>query len=230
MPYTLIEARTEQEFTERAVSILRRHIEEAIKARGLAILGLSGGATPQPIYEALRYEKGITWEHVHIFLVDERYVPEKSEAHNGRMVREALLHHVPIHTENTFFPETKLPPTQCVAQYEQVLRELWSNHPPDDIVLGMGEDGHIASLFPPLPKNMESNPGLVVATTALAPPRARISLTLSSILKAQHHLLLLRGEGKRRTWDAMLKSRDGAERWPAKAVLEQGKVTILALW
>jgi 6-phosphogluconolactonase len=235
MHYTLSETNDADEFVTKAVDWLVMHINAAIADHDSCSIGLSGGSTPKPIYTKLGQRKDIDWSKVSIFLLDERYVPNEHPDSNQKMVVETLLVNAPIPPENVFFPDTNLTIEECVADYIADVKTLWEKRLPDITVLGMGDDGHIASLFPPLDKEELSDTHFALHTqTPLKEDRSprfpildRISLTLNPIVSAQSHLVLLQGPVKRATWEAMLASNDGDAQWPMKRVLEQEEVMVL---
>ncbi len=125
----------------------------AIVEQGRFTVALSGGSTPKALYQLLAresYASQIEWAHVHIFWGDERCVPPDHPDSNYRMTREALLQYVPLLTENIHPLHGDIDPAQASAEYEQQLRMFFGNGLPvlDLILLGMGDDGHTASLFP----------------------------------------------------------------------------------
>ena len=133
----------------------------AIHARGEFIVALAGGSTPRLVYERLAAEplaSSLDWSHVHVLWGDERCVPPDQEASNFRMARETLLDHVPVPQANVHRIRGEDDPAEAAAAYEQVLRTLLRTAagPPrtdaasrlDLAFLGLGSDGHTASLFP----------------------------------------------------------------------------------
>jgi 6-phosphogluconolactonase len=137
---------------ERFVRLTR----EAIASRGRCLVALSGGSTPKPLYELLAtppYAAQLDWPRLHLFWGDERCVPPDHPDSNYRMTREALLDRVPIPSENVHRIRGEDDPQQAAAAYERKLREvLGPADPParsfDVVLLGLGPDGHTASMFP----------------------------------------------------------------------------------
>ena len=126
---------------------------EAINPRGRFAVALSGGSTPTALYALLatsEFASRVEWACVHVFWGDERCVPPKHPDSNFRMAREALLDHVPIPAENVYRIGGEMEPAQAANEYERKLQAFFSNGQPrfDLILLGMGDDGHTASLFP----------------------------------------------------------------------------------
>ncbi len=126
----------------------------AIAARGRFTLALAGGSTPRPAYPRLAqpaFAQRIAWAHVHLFWGDERCVPPHHPDSNYRMAHEALLAHVPIPPANIHRMRGELPPEIAATAYAASLREVFeeTSLPRFDLILlGLGEDGHTASLFP----------------------------------------------------------------------------------
>lgn len=125
----------------------------AVAEQGRFTVALSGGSTPKALYQLLArepYANQIEWPHVHIFWGDERCVPADHPDSNYRMARETFLQSVPLLPENIHPIHGDIDPAQASAEYEQQLRIFFGNGLPvfDLILLGMGDDGHTASLFP----------------------------------------------------------------------------------
>lgn len=126
----------------------------AIAAQGRFTLALSGGGTPRPIYARLAqadYARRLDWSKVYIFFGDERCVPPDDARSNYRMARETLLEQVPLPAENVYRIHGEDDPAQAALAYEQEIRRLFRAAAPpafDLILLGMGDNGHTASLFP----------------------------------------------------------------------------------
>jgi 6-phosphogluconolactonase/glucosamine-6-phosphate isomerase/deaminase len=103
-----------------------------------------------------------------------------------------------------------------------------ADHLPDLVILGMGEDGHIASLFPPVAELALGDQALIIHTTTDAfAIHDRISVSLNLLAASDQQVLLLKGEKKKKVWESMLKSKEGDARWPAKRILEGGRATVI---
>ncbi len=139
-----------------AAELFVRLAAESIKARGRFRVALSGGSTPRDVYELLATERissHVDWNHVDIFFGDERYVPADDRDSNYRMTAEALLKHIPIPPGNIHRVPTEISPPQDAAQaYEEDIKQAFGNSasvPQFDLIyLGLGTNGHTASLFP----------------------------------------------------------------------------------
>jgi 6-phosphogluconolactonase len=226
----LIAIPSETEFVAHAASFLTQIITEAIATNGRAVIGLSGGSTPRPIYEALGASQDIDWSKVWVFLVDDRHVRADSPHSNQFLLRSTLLRAAPIPESQLIFPDTNLPLAACATLYDQHVRSLLARGPADCVVLGMGEDGHIASLFPPLTEPCLS-PGPVITTiTEQFDIPDRITVTLPILTAARKALVLLSGKGKRKVLEQMESSSEDERRWPLKAVLTSTEVTVMGRW
>lgn len=147
---------TAAELQEEAAHCIVRLADEAIHDRGRATLVLSGGSTPSTIYELLaskRFRSQLDWRAVHLFWGDERCVPPTHADSNYRMTNEALLQRISIPQTNIHRVEAERSPQEAAALYEKELRTFFALNgsalPRFDVtLLGMGEDGHTASLFP----------------------------------------------------------------------------------
>jgi len=183
-------------------------------------LALAGGGTPQRLYELLasEFRDQVPWQDVHVFWSDERYVPLDHPESNYRMARDVLLDAVPLPAANVHPPETEIDdPDASALRYEQEVRRVFLPEEPrfDWMLLGLGEDGHIASLFPGSPE-LEVERRLVVAVTeSPKPPAVRLTMTLPLINRSREVHFLVSGEAKR---DALAKSRREGTELPAQRV------------
>jgi 6-phosphogluconolactonase len=186
-----------QAAAERIVSL----ITERVAASGVCTIALAGGSTPKDLYERLAQEpfrQQIPWEHVTVVWGDERYVPYDDPESSYRMAQEALLEHVPIPKDNIIPVPTHFPtPDRAARTYHVMIEHVFEIGGLDIVLLGMGDDGHTASLFPGHPALDAAADQFVVAVEdAPKPPPQRVSLTLSAINRAAHVIFLVTGEGK----------------------------------
>ena len=203
-------------FTAEATGLLQATIVDHLSAHGTITVGLSGGSTPVPVYAALSRSTDIDWSRVTFFLIDERYVPADALESNQRMIRETLLQGTA--TKATLIsPDTSLPIDQCIAQYDQAISQLT----PDLVILGMGEDGHIASLFPPLPEDAFGPANVIHTTTDTFAVHDRISVTLPVLKKASQRFFLIAGEKKRAFLETMQQTKGAIGNYPAKALFDK---------
>ncbi len=172
----------------------------AVRTHGSASIALAGGRTPRGLYRclALDHRHDIPWDRVHVYWSDERDVPHDDEQSNYRMARESLLDHVAVHPECVHpMPTSRSEPGQAAAEYEHTLRSRFDSEWPrfDLALLGVGDDGHTASLFPRAPA-LDETTRWVVATTAPSEPRGRLTLTLPALTHAMAIFMVVAGRSK----------------------------------
>lgn len=164
---------------------------EAIAARGVFRIALAGGETPRRCYEQLR-QLPLDWVRVQVYFGDERCLPIGDAQRNDSMARETLLDRVAIPPANVHGIPAELGATAAAASYAATL----GLEPLDLTLLGMGEDGHTASLFPDNPATA-SHDAVVAVFGAPKPPPERVSLGMNTLNAARHKLFLVAGAGKR---------------------------------
>lgn len=170
---------------------------QAIAARGVFNLALAGGETPRRCYEQLRYMV-IDWAHVHIYFGDERCLPVGDSQRNDSMVCDSLLDHISLPPANIHRIPAQLGAQQAATRYILVLAE----DALDLALLGLGEDGHTASLFPANPAT-ESADAVVPVFNAPKPPSDRVSLGMSTLNASRNKLFLVAGASKRYALEQM---------------------------
>ncbi len=183
----------------RAAELMTWVIEDAVRARGVAHVAISGGHTPRPLYRLLAHspwQERIPWAHTHIWWVDERCVPPDHPESNYATAYALWLQHQPVVIIHRIRGEES--PERAAALYEQELQQLfdpraWPRF--DLILLGMGADGHTASLFPG-DAALRVRDAWVTVGHAPSPPHARVTLTLPLINQARHILFLVAGHNK----------------------------------
>lgn len=217
----------EESFVATGVALLKGWTEEALKEHGRAVLGFSGGSTPGAIYEKFGKEK-LHWSRVWIFLVDDRCIAADDPKSNQFLLRSTLLKSAPIPESQIIFPDTPLPPEKSAAEYGKHLEALFAKGQPDAITLGLGEDGHIASLFPPLSRRTDASIAITTQTDRF-PVRERISVSLDALATAHHAVFFLKGKEKAKIWEDMTTSAEGEERWPAKKILAEVQTEVVML-
>lgn len=174
-----------------ACEIIKNAAKSAIKQHGKFRIVLAGGTTPERIYTMLA-EESLDWGNWEIFLGDERCLPEESDERNSKMAKRTLLDRVDIPLQNIFFISSELGSDIAAKQYAETIQ---SKLPFDLVLLGMGEDGHTASLFP---GHVHDTNELVHAVQdAPKPPADRVSISASSLSNSQQVLIIVTGTGKR---------------------------------
>ena len=178
-------------------------LRESIAQRGRAAIALSGGHTPAKMYAlwaaSEKYRNETDWNRVHLFWGDERYVPQDDPLSNYRMTSEVLLAHVPIPAANVHAAPTNLPtPEKAAEVYDQDLRKFFGSAAPafDVTLLGLGPEGHTASLFPDSAALEEKSRWVVPVQVAAVPPN-RLTFTLPVLNSSRNTYFLVAGENKR---------------------------------
>jgi 6-phosphogluconolactonase len=224
------------EATAQRIAALLRH---ACESDGTAHICLTGGQTPRETYRrlALATSRGtIDWERVHLFWGDERMVPPDHEDSNFGMADAALILPAGIPTRNIHRIRGELPDAEQAARdYERVLRRFHRPGRPqfDVVLLGLGADGHIASLFPgnplltaggqsPLELARTTYAHLTAAVWAETLRRWRVTLTPRALLDASAILMLTAGGTKADAVKAVLQGSDDLARWPAQLLRHAG--------
>ncbi|MGH6834014.1 MAG: 6-phosphogluconolactonase [Methylocella sp.] len=187
-----------------ALQVARFVAAQASSATGHFSLCLSGGSTPKRAYELVAdCCASLDWQNVHLFWGDERFVPPDHRDSNFRMAREALIDHVPIPAAQVHpIPTDSASPEEAAALYEATLQSFYgsktldSERPLFDVtLLGLGEDGHVASLFPGT-KALDERAAWVTSTIGVM-PEPRISLTFPALESSSEILFLVSGAKKR---------------------------------
>ncbi|WP_461211530.1 6-phosphogluconolactonase [Desulfocurvus sp. DL9XJH121] len=220
-----------------AAGLVRDVAREAAGARGAFTLALAGGSTPRRTYELLAEAEGVPWDKAHVFYSDERCVEPGHEHRNSRMAEEALLSRVAV-------PESGLHPVKVAGYqpgldaggYEFLVRNTFKFNglgegkdcPFDCILLGMGEDGHTASLFPD-GDELTARRQIVMAVEPKGDPHvARVTMTLPLINQARNVIFLVAGAKKKALADRIFKDPEAAAaRYPAAMVRPRGRLVWL---
>jgi 6-phosphogluconolactonase len=202
-----------------AVRIILESARVAIQARGLFRLGLSGGGTPRPVYAQLAQTADLPWEKVQITFGDERCVPPEDKDSNYRMARESLLDHAPIPAGNVFRIRGEIPPEEAARQYEALLSAVATRfgearYAHDLLLLGLGEDGHTASLFPGSPALDETARNVIPAIGPKPPPQ-RVTMTYPLLNAARSVCFVTGSRGKEAVLEGVLR---GDQQYPAARV------------
>ena len=183
-----------------AAGLILQLYEKAVSEKGSFMIALSGGNTPKKLYELLAtapYSKKINWKQVYVFWSDERCVPLSDEDNNSHMASLALLNNVPIPKENIFPVPVNFTPAKAASSYEQLIKTVFKEKQPhfDLVLLGIGEDGHTASLFPGT-DILEEKKVLVKQVYLEGKNMYRVSFTFPLINYSKHILFLVTGKEK----------------------------------
>jgi 6-phosphogluconolactonase len=218
---------------------MAEHILEAAQAavatRGVARIAISGGNTPKRTFELLASEEQFElfpWDKLDLFWVDERSVPPDDHDSNYRMTREALLDRVPLAADRVFRIEGELEPEEAAARYESAIRNRFrlegAELPTFDLVaLGMGPDGHTASLFPHTAAIHELG-RIAVANHVPQKETWRVTLTAPVINLGREVIFLIGGADKAHVLSEVLSGTYDPETWPSQLVRpKSGKLLLL---
>jgi 6-phosphogluconolactonase len=196
--------------------------QAAIDARGSFSIALSGGSTPRDLHRRLAsppLARQVDWAHVHVWFGDERCVPPDDPQSNYRMADETLLSKVPIPSEQVHRMRGEQAPEQAAANYARELREFFKDEPPrlDVILLGMGDNGHTASLFPGL-KAVHEQQRWAMAEYVAEVGMWRITLTPVVLNLGREVVFLVAGSGKASMLRQVLEGSFNPDEHPAQIV------------
>jgi 6-phosphogluconolactonase len=212
-----------EELSQNAVQLFMEQAAEAIAERGRFLVALNGGSTPTRTFQLLatEFRDKIDWSKTHIFWGDERLVPTSDPENSYAQARDLFLGHVPIPEVNVHRVHTELSPDAAADDYSNTLKEFasaplqWIRF--DLVYLGMGEDGHTASLFPGSPVDL-NDPVVPVTGDYQGRPAQRVTLTPKAINNARIVVFMATGEKKAATLAQVLSGRYNPELYPAQRI------------
>ncbi len=214
-----------QALTQRALDIVLEKMNRAIADRGQCTIALAGGSTPKGLYEQLATQD-FPWRRLHVFWGDERYVaPEHPDSNQG-MARRAWLNQVAIPAMNIHpMPTDDVDPVAAASRHEAELQEFFQIQPGefpafDIILLGMGDDGHTASLFPHT-EALQVRDRLVTVGNKDGQPR--ITFTVPLINHAHTVIFLVAGAGKRHALEQVFAPLADEMQYPSRLIQPQGE-------
>ena len=211
---------------ERAKEIVLSRIQTTLKSQERFTIALAGGSTPKPLYEALAKES-LPWSKIHVFWGDERYVPATDKDSNQQMVRSALLDKVNIPPSNVHAIDTTAAnPERDAQQHETELHQFFGTQEGefpvfDLILLGMGDDGHTASLFPHTEALKNRDRAIAVGNKDGQP---RITFTIPLINQARCVVFLVAGENKRPALKKVFAPEGDNLEYPSRSIQPQGEL------
>jgi 6-phosphogluconolactonase len=211
---------------ERSLSIALAKIQTAIESRGLCTIALSGGSTPKPLYEAIAAQQ-LPWDKIHVFWGDERYVPPDHPDSNQLMARRAWLDSVDIPAQNIHpMPTDDADPADAARKYESHLAEFFNlrrgEFPALDVILlGMGDDGHTASLFPHT-EALQVRDRLITVGSKDGQPR--ITFTAPTINHGRCVMFVVAGANKRPALAEIFAPLADELSYPSRLVQPQGEL------
>lgn len=219
--------------SHKAAEIFLNFSRSSLQSKKSFMVALSGGSTPRKFYYLLGctpYCRQIEWQRIHFFWVDERCVPPDHEQSNFKTVYDTLLSRVPVPREKIHRIRGEENPEEAAREYEEVMKTFWGkNDIPafDLIVLGMGEDGHTASLFPGA-EALREEKRFAIPVYRKKPEISRVSLTLPVLNNASQILFLVSGQAKAKVLAEILGCGETKNHYPAGLVSPaHGKMTWL---
>lgn len=218
-------AKDKNELIKLAEEFIIDKIKTITSARHRCTIALAGGSTPKPIYEAIA-QTDLPWHKIHVFWGDERYVPPTHPESNEKMAREAWLNHVPIPPENIHpMPTMGNNPALDAQLHEGEIRAFFEQEEGfptfDLILLGMGDDGHTASLFP---HTDALNGGRALVTVGNKGDSLRLTFTASLINQADCVVFLVSGENKIDALTQVFSDDADSNQYPSKLIQPQGEL------
>lgn len=206
----------------RSRDLVVERVHAAVAARGRCTLVLAGGSTPKPLYAALN-QASLPWAQMHILWGDERYVPLDHPDSNAGMAKAVWLDQVPIPAAQIYWPPTGEPtPEAAAALYNDTVASVLAPDPHLDIVLlGMGDDGHTASLFPHTEALQVGDRQVTVGYKGDNP---RLTLTASTLNQSRCVLFLVAGANKQTALAAVFAETGDAAAYPSRLIQPTGEL------
>ena len=217
---------TQKELTERSLTVVLEKMQTAISERGQSTITIAGGGTPKPLYEAIA-SQSLPWEKIHVFWGDERYVPPDHPDSNQKMARQAWLDQVNFPEENIHpMPTEAGDPAADAEKYEAQLQNFFQvsagEFPVFDIILlGIGDDGHTASLFPHT-EVLKVRDRLVSVGNKDGNPR--LTFTAPLINHSRCVLFLVAGAGKQTAVKQIFAPKADEMSYPARLIQPSGEL------
>lgn len=219
---------TAAELNQRFADDVAARLEAGITERGQATLVVSGGRTPQGFFKALA-GKTLDWSKVTITLADDRFVPLQHDASNERLVRESLL---VDHAKAATFVSLYADHPTAEQAVPELLQRVAALHTFDVVILGMGEDGHTASLFPcsaELAQGLSDDAGDLLATNPTTAPHQRISFSRRRLQDSRAVFLHLVGESKLQVLKQAVEG-DDISRMPIRVFIKQSQPELTVMF
>ncbi|MFV0471453.1 MAG: 6-phosphogluconolactonase [Paludibacteraceae bacterium] len=214
-----------------ATSVAKIIVEKINNKKGIFNLAISGGNTPKILFDILakQYSDTVRWDKLNLFWVDERCVEPSDKESNYGMVYNTLLTNIPIPPENIFRMQGERQPETESVHYQKILNKTLPKHNNlpffDLVLLGMGEDGHTASIFPYNILLLYSEQTVAVATHPNSGQK-RITLTGNTIKNSRQIFFLITGESKEETLKQIITEAKEAEKYPAYHILSTTKAEV----
>ncbi|QHT66850.1 6-phosphogluconolactonase [Rhodocytophaga rosea] len=213
---------TSEQASQALASYFAEAAKEAVQTQGRFTVALTGGSSPKQLYQILAnspYRDSIPWNKTFVFWGDERSVPFNDSRNNAKMTFEALLNHVPVPKDQIYPMSGEIPADESARQYEGILQKHFAGQPPqfDLILLGLGENGHTASLFPYTPV-LEEKERWVKEVYLTDQQMYRITLTAPFINQAKKIAFILFGSSKAQVLYDVVKGKYQPDFLPAQLI------------
>lgn len=225
-----IEFSSTTSLNEQLANQIVSRLQNSIEQKGKASIVISGGNTPQELFKLLS-KRTLDWSNVYITLADERWVDITDKTSNERTVRENLLQNEAVKAHFISLKNPNQTPFEGAPEVEEKIKTM--PVPFDIVILGMGDDGHTASLFPGaanLNPALDMNSGRIcIGMTPLTAPYDRITLTLPALLNSRHIFVHIVGDNKRTVYEQAV-SDGNVNEMPIRAVLNQSNVPVDVYW
>jgi 6-phosphogluconolactonase len=214
-----------EELSQATAKLIMEAAQSAAKERGKFSIVLSGGNTPRRLFEILAerpYREQMPWRKTHVFWGDERCVPADDERNNAHMARQILLNQVPIPDEQIHPIASTLPPIKAAEEYQNTLEEYFFGYSPafDFILLGLGENGHTASLFPETPV-LDEKRHWVSEVYEPSLQMWRVTLTAPILNQARKIVFLVNGANKAQVLKQVIHGARRPNQLPAQLIQPQ---------
>lgn len=213
-----------RDYAEGAAEAIESFLLEALDHKKTVRVAMSGGQSPLAVYQKLSENPRFPWSRVSLFLVDERYVPLNSKESNYKTVNDLLVTKVK-NLRRFYHFNTRYPIGLITDQYQKMLEQLEGEPLFDLVLLGMGADGHTASLFPDDPALQDTHRLVTHTIKPDGSGQGRVTLTFSAILNSEKIFFLIRGADKEKTLDSLLSGKSTTLSLPANEVLRHEDVT-----
>lgn len=181
-------------------------------------LAFSGGITPIPLYKKLANNPLIDWKEVELYQTDERYISTNSQESNQKNIVDALGKHVISEVKEKYFFDTTMSIEKSLEHYRSII-DSFDDEGFDITILGIGKDGHFASLFPGI-NHYQENSGVIATTAPIEyTTNLRLTLSLKTILNSKMIIVLLSGESKKDVVSRLIEGKESVLQFPAKFLL-----------
>lgn len=214
-----------EDVEKQAVDEFKKTVTNLLKKQDIVILGLCGGRSIQGILKLLKQEK-LPWSKIHVFMVDERQVPIRHEESNFKQAHDLLFKDL---LEKELLDKTNLHPYDYEKPVEQYTKLLQQSNGFDICFFGVGEDGHIAGLYPNHHSIKNDSKGFITMNDSPKPPRNRMTMSKHLVKQSQTNFVLFFGEHKKNAYQKFLNESTTTTNTPAKLTLNNQTIVVTNL-